>query len=69
MSLNLKNTMTGRHNVNDCIDDLLELCKIEIAKVTIDGFSEMDENEQKDFTSMNRLRCSLHFWLKLADAA
>ena len=29
----------------------------------------MDENEQKIFTSINRLRCSLHFLLGLAHAA
>ena len=44
MLLNLKNTMTDRHSVNDCVDDLLEQWKTEIAKVTIDGFNEMDEN-------------------------
>ena len=69
MLLNLKNTMTDRHSVNDCVDDLLEQWKTEIAKVTIDGFNEIDENEQKIFTSINRLRCSLHFLLGLADAA
>ena len=42
---------------------------MEIAKVTIDGFSEMNENEKKIFTSINRLRYSLHFFLGLADAA
>ena len=61
--------MTDRHSVNDCVDDLLEQWKTEIGKVTIDGFNEMDENEQKIFTSINRLRCSLHFSLGLADVA
>ena len=51
------------------MDDLLEQWKIEIAKVTIDGFNEMDQNEQKIFTFINRLRCSLHFLVGLADAA
>ena len=69
MLLNLKNTMTDRHSVNYCVDDLLEQWKTEIAKVTIDGFNQMDENEQKISTSINRLRCSLHFLLGLADAA
>ena len=69
MLLNLKNTMTDRHSVNDCVDDLLEQRKTEIAKVTIDGFNEMVENKQKIFTSINRLRCSLYFLLGLADAA
>ena len=69
MLLNLKNNMTDRHSVNDYVDDLLEQWKIEIAKVTIDGFSEMNENEKKIFTSINRLRYSLHFFLGLADAA
>ena len=61
MLLNLKNTMADRHSVSDCVDDLLEQWKIEIRKVTIDGFSEINVNEQKIFTSINRLRCSLHF--------
>ena len=69
MLLNLKNTMTDRHSVNDRVDDLLEQCNTEIAKVPTDGFKEMDENEQKMFTSINRLRCSLHVLLDLADAA
>ena len=62
MLLNLKNTMTDRHSVNDCVDDLLEQWKTE---VTIDGFNEMDENEQKIFTSINRLRHSLHILLEI----
>ena len=41
MLLNLKNTMTDRCSVDDCVDDLLEQWKTEIAKVTIDGFNEM----------------------------
>ena len=54
--LNLMNTMTNMHSVKDCVDDLLEQWKTEIAKVAIDGFNEMDENERKIFTSINRLR-------------
>ena len=69
MLLNLKNTMTDRRSVNDRVDDLFEQCNTEIAKVPTDGFKEMDENEQKMFTSINRLRCSLHVLLDLADAA
>ena len=41
MLLNLKNTMTDRHSVNNCMDDLLEQWKMEIARVTIDGFNEI----------------------------
>ena len=37
--------MTDRHNVNDSVDDLLEQWKTEIAKITVDGFNELDENE------------------------
>ena len=66
MLLNFKNTMTDRHTVNDCVADLLEQWKTEIAKVTIDAFSETDENEQKIITSV---RCSFHFLLGLADEA
>ena len=44
MLLNLKNTITDRHSVNDCVNDLLEQWKTEIANVTIDGFNEMDEH-------------------------
>ena len=68
MLLNLINIMTDRHSVNDCVDELLEQWKIEIAKVTIDGFDEVDQNEQKIFTSINSLRCSLHFLLCFPDA-
>ena len=59
MLLNLKNTMTDRHSVNDCVNDVLEQWKTEIAKVTIDGFNEMDENEQMIFTSINRQRSQI----------
>ena len=69
MLVNFKNTMTDRHTVNDCVADLLEQWKTEIAKVTIDAFSETDENKQKIITSINRLRCSFHFLLGLADEA
>ena len=33
MLLNLKNTMTDRHSVNDCVNDLVEQWKMEIPKV------------------------------------
>ena len=69
MLLNLKNTMTERHSVNSCVDILLQQWETEIAKVINDGLNEMDENKQKIFTSINRLRCSLHFLLGLAEAA
>ena len=69
MLLNHKDTMTKRHSVNDSVDDLLEQWKMEIAKVRIDGFNEMSQNGQKILTSINRLRCSLHFLLGLPDAA
>ena len=68
MLLNLINIMTDRHSVNDCVDELVEQWKIEIAKGTIDGFDEVDQNEQKIFTSINSLRCSLHFLLCFPDA-
>ena len=45
MLLNLNNTMTDRHSMNDCVDDLLEQLKTQIAKVRSDGFNEMDEDE------------------------
>ena len=54
MLVNLKNTMTDRHSVNDYVDDLLEQWKMEIANVTNDGFNDMHQNEQKIFTSINR---------------
>ena len=50
------------------MDHLLEQWKMEIARVTI-GFNEMDLNEQKIFTAINRLRYSSHFLLGLADTA
>ena len=69
MLLNLKNAMTDRHSVNSCVDNLLQQLETEIAKVINDGLNEMDESEQKIFTSIDRLRCSLHFLLGLAEAA
>ena len=48
MLLNFKNAMTDRHSINDCVDDLLEQWKMEIARVTSDGFNEMYLNEQKN---------------------
>ena len=68
MLRSLKNTITDRHSVNDCVDDLVEQWKMAIAKIAIDGFNEMDQSEQKIFTPINRLRCSLYFLLGLADA-
>ena len=60
MLLNLRNTMTDRHSANNCVDDLSEQWKMKIAKVTIDGFNEKDQNQQKIFTSINKLRCSAY---------
>ena len=54
MLLNLKNTITDKHSVNDYVDDLLEQWKMEIANVTNDGFNEMHQNELQIFTSINR---------------
>ena len=67
--LNIKNTMTYRHSVNDCVDDMLEKWKTEVAKVSVSGFEEMNESAKKIYTSINKLRCNLHFLLGLADAA
>ena len=69
MLMNIKNTMTDRHSVNNNVDDLLEEWKAEIAKISIEGFENMSENDKKYFSSINRLRCSLHFLLGLAKAA
>ena len=66
---NIKNTMTDRHSVNDCVDDMLEKWKTEVAKVSVSGFEEMNESAKKIYTSINKLRCNLHFLLGLADAA
>ena len=52
MLLNRKNIMADRHSVIDCEDDLSEQWKMEIAKVTTDVFNEMNQNEQKIFTSI-----------------
>ena len=38
-------------------------------KVSVSGFEEMNENAKKIYTSINQLRCNLHFLLRLADAA
>ena len=61
--------MTDRHSVNDCVDDMLEKWKTEVAKVSVSGFEEMNESAKKIYTSINKLRCNLHFLLGLADAA
>ena len=42
--LNIKNTMTDRHNVNDCVDDRLEKQKTEVAKFSVGGFEEINES-------------------------
>ena len=39
--LNIKNTMTDRHIVNDCVDDMLEKWKSEVAKVSVSSFEKM----------------------------
>ena len=61
--------MVNRHSINYCVDDVLEQWNIEIAKVAINGFNEMDEDKQKIFISINRLRFSFHFLLGLVDTA
>ena len=67
--LNIKNTMTDRHSVNDCVDDMLEKWKTGVAKVLVNGFEEMNDSTKKSYTSINKLRWNLHFLLGLADAA
>ena len=67
--LNIKNAMIDRHCVNDCVDDMLQKWKTEVAKVSISGFEEMNKSGKKIYTSINKLRCNLHFLLGLADAA
>ena len=42
--LNIKNTMTDRHNVNDCVDDRLVKWKTEVAKFSVGGFEEINES-------------------------
>ena len=39
--------MVNRHSINYCVDDVLELWNMEIAKVAINGFNEIDEDKQK----------------------
>ena len=60
MLLNLRNTINDRHSANNCVDDLLEQWKMKIVKVTVDGFNEKNQNQQKIFTSINKLRCSAY---------
>ena len=36
-----------RHSVNDCVDDMLEKQKTVVAKVTLNGFEEMNESAKK----------------------
>ena len=45
--LNIKNTMTDRHSVNNCIDYMLEKWKTEVVKVSVSGFEEMNESAKK----------------------
>ena len=66
---NIKNTMTDRHSVNDCVDDMQEKWKTEVAEASVSGFEEMNERAKKIYTSVNKLRCNLSFLLGLADAA
>ena len=40
-----------------------------MAKVSLNGFEEMNESAKKIYTSDNKLRCNLQFLLRLADAA
>ena len=67
--LNIKNTMTDRYSVNDCVDDMLEKWKSEVTKVSVSSFEEMNESAEKMYISVNKLRCNLHFSLRLAGAA
>ena len=67
--LNIKNAMTDRHSVNDCVDDMLEKWKTEVAKVSFSYFEEMSESAWKIYTSVNKLKFNLYILLGLADAA
>ena len=44
--------MTDWHSVTDCVYNLLKQWKTEIGKVANDSLNEMNENEQKIFTSI-----------------
>ena len=67
--LNIKNTMTDRHSTNYCVDQLLETWRKELASKSIKDFSSLPADAQTQIYALNKLRCSLHFLLGLADAA
>ena len=48
---------------------MLKKWKTEVAKVSVSYFEEMNESAKKICTSVNKLRCNMHFLLTLADAA
>ena len=48
---------------------MLKKWKTEVAKVSVSYFEEMNESANKICASVNKLRCNLHFSLRLADAA
>ena len=47
---------------------MLEKWKTEVSKVSVSGFEEMNERAKKNYRSIDKLRCNLHFLLGLADA-
>ena len=65
----IKNTMTDRHSFNDCVDDMLEKWKTEVAKVSVNGFEEMNESVKKIYNQLINKDVTYTFLLGLVDAA
>ena len=63
---NIKNTMTDRHSVNFNVDGLLEDWRSQVAE---SEFEHLSKEEALQMSSLNKLRCNLHFLVGLVDAA
>ena len=61
--LNIKNTMRDRYSGNDCVDNMLEKWKTEVAKVSVSGFEKINESAKKIYTSINEINLDVTYTL------
>ena len=59
--LNIKNTMRDRYSGNDCVDDMLEKWKTEVAMVSVSDFEKINESAKKIYTSITEINVDVTY--------
>eukprot|EP00057_Strongylocentrotus_purpuratus_P026366 XP_011680840.1 PREDICTED: uncharacterized protein LOC105446121 [Strongylocentrotus purpuratus] len=67
MIANIKNTMSDRHIAEKKFNNLLKEYRESILPNIVEGWADMNNEEQAKFASMNDFYCGLHFLVGLAD--